>query len=178
MILFLRNTLFLMAAAILPFSACTQSKQNHPKCEDASFDSMLEQLLRFSVPVISCNELHKNRSSYLVLDTREWKEFNVSHIPGARFAGYNSFDWNVLSKVPKNSPIVVYCSVGYRSEKIGEKIIAAGYTNVKNLYGSIFEWANIGLPLEDNSGKAVAKLHTYNKDWGRWIKKKSVIKVN
>ena len=39
-----------------------------------------------------------------------------------------------------------------RSEKIGKKLLDMGYTNVKNLYGSIFEWANQGNILVDQKG--------------------------
>jgi len=33
----------------------------------------------------------------------------------------------------------VYCSLGIRSEVIAKKLKKAGYTNVFNLYGGIFE---------------------------------------
>ena len=69
----------------------------------------------------------------------------------------------------KDREIIVYCSVGKRSEDIGEKLINAGYKNVKNLYGGIFEWVNEALPIVDNSGKQTNKIHAYSKDWGVWV---------
>ena len=82
-----------------------------------------------------------------------------------------------VADLDKKTPIVVYCSVGYRSEKVGEKLKAAGFLNVKNLYGSIFEWVNEGNPVVGNDNKATAKVHTYNKTWSRWVDKKNIEKV-
>ena len=161
---------FVLMLILMPYYACSQTNHSHPKCENAAYDKMLEKLLNFSVPLISCQDLKKNKSTYLLLDAREWKEYEVSHIPGAQFTGFDNFNTSNLRSIDKNTPIVVYCSVGYRSEKIAEKLIAAGFTNVKNLYGSIFEWANLGYPLEDNSKRMVNKLHAYNKEWSKWVK--------
>src|SRR5690606_42136192 len=49
--------------------------------------------------------------------------------------------------IPKQSTIVVYCAVGNRAERIGEKLLKAGYKHVYNLYGGIFEWMNQGNPV-------------------------------
>ncbi|MEZ4984799.1 MAG: rhodanese-like domain-containing protein [Saprospiraceae bacterium] len=67
----------------------------------------------------------------LFLDARERKEFEVSHLPGAHFIGYDDFDLSRVEKLDKGREVIVYCSVGYRSEKITEKLLAAGFTNVK-----------------------------------------------
>ena len=42
----------------------------------------------------------------------------------------------------KHQPIIVYCSIGVRSEEIGEKLKTAGFENVKNLRGGLFKWFN------------------------------------
>jgi hypothetical protein len=71
----------------------------------------------------------------------------------------------------------LYCSIGYRSEKIGEKLKDAGYTNVQNLFGSIFEWVNQELPVENSKDEIVKKVHTYNRLWGKWVDKKKTERV-
>ena len=70
----------------------------------------------------------------------------------------------------------MYCSVGYRSERIGEKLIKEGYSNVFNLYGGIFDWVNNDNPVYDFNEK-VYKVHAYNKDWGKWVENESCEKV-
>jgi 3-mercaptopyruvate sulfurtransferase SseA len=76
-----------------------------------------------------------------------------------------------MSSIPKDTEIIVYCSVGFRSGSVAKKLIKNGYTNVLNLYGGLFEWSNQELPLVDNDGKPTLKIHTYNKKWGKWVEK-------
>jgi len=130
-------------------------------------------MLSFSVPTIGVDQLKKaideNEKNLLVLDARESKEYEISHIPGALYAGYDNFDTNAWSNKSKNTNIVVYCSIGYRSEKVGEKLKKMGFRNVQNLYGSIFEWVNRGYPVYDINGRITTKVHAYNKSWSRWV---------
>ena len=64
---------------------------------------------------------------------------------------------------------VVYCSIGVRSEKIGEKLQAAGYTNVKNLYGGIFQWKGEGEKVVDSLGLSTERVHAFSKLWGKLL---------
>ena len=139
----------------------------------SSYNTMLRSLLSFSVPTTTCTDLNTalKTTQIVLLDTREPREYAVSHLPGAQNVGYDNFDIKKLKNVSKNSPIVVYCSVGYRSEKIGEKLQKAGYKNVKNLYGSIFEWINEGYSVVDSNNNPTKKIHAYNKIWGIWLQK-------
>jgi len=91
--------------------------------------------------------------------------------------GYDDYDGDLLNEVPKDTPIVVYCSIGYRSEKIGEKIQKLGFTKVYNLYGSIFEWVNQDNPVVDSNNKPTDKVHTYNKKWSKWVQDGKAVKV-
>ena len=84
------------------------------------------------------------RERPLLLDVRTLAEYEVSHLAGAR-----RVEPGALPElgVPKDAPIVTYCSVGYRSSALAQRLRAAGYTRVENLEGSIFQWANEGRPL-------------------------------
>lgn len=145
--------------------------------QNKSFDKVVSKLIRFSVPTISVQELHNNAENYVLLDAREEEEFNVSHIEGARYIGFDNWDEKVLNSIDKDQPIVIYCSIGYRSEKIGEKLLEKGFTNVQNLYGSIFEWVNRGYPIVDLEGNSTSDIHGYNRLWGRWIKNRNYHRV-
>jgi hypothetical protein len=70
---------------------------------------------------------------------------------------------------PLDLPIVTYCSVGYRSGAFAERLRSAGFTNVVNLEGSIFRWANEGRPLF-RSARPVTEVHPYNRTWGLLLK--------
>lgn len=138
--------------------------------DSKAYKVLLETLYSKTVPLVSCEELKKMQHPVL-LDTREPKEYAVSHLPGARWVGYDDFDINRVKDIPQNAVIVTYCSVGYRSEKVGEKLRAAGFQHVYNLYGSIFEWVNQGNPVVDRQGQPTSRVHAYSRAWGIWLKK-------
>jgi rhodanese-related sulfurtransferase len=112
-------------------------------------------------------------SSIVLLDTRERKEYQVSHIKGALYAGYENFNLQKVSKVIKNkeAQIIVYCSIGVRSEDTAEILQMAGYTNIQNLHGGIFDWKNNNLPLVNAKQKQTDSVHVYSKKWGKWLTK-------
>tara|TARA_R110002050_G_scaffold257264_1_gene396427 strand:- start:142 stop:645 length:504 start_codon:yes stop_codon:yes gene_type:complete len=140
--------------------------------ESTSYSLMLKALIKESIPIVAVADLdQKQIQSTTFIDSREKVEFDVSHIKGATWVGYDDFDMARMDAISKNEPIIIYCSVGYRSEEIGEKLIEAGYTNVSNLYGGIFEWVNQGKPIVDLSGKPTTKIHGYSKTWGIWLSK-------
>ncbi len=123
-----------------------------------------------SVPYIQVDEL-ANKGGITLLDTRENEEFEVSHLENAQWVGYDQFDMEkFLRQFPdKDTPLVVYCSIGVRSEDVGEQLQEAGYTNVQNLYGGNFEWKNKGYPVVDQKKQKTEKVHAYSKYWGRLL---------
>ena len=143
--------------------------QNKRMVKSKSYHLLLKKLLKHNVPEISVDSLNKIASEAILLDAREIDEFNVSHLNNAKWVGYKKFSLDSLHNINKNLPIVVYCSVGYRSEKVTEKLINAGFTNVKNLYGGIFEWKNNKLDVFDVNG-ITDNVHPYNNTWGLWLK--------
>ncbi|RMG61980.1 MAG: rhodanese-like domain-containing protein, partial [Bacteroidetes bacterium] len=84
--------------------------------------------------------------------------------------GYEGFQPETVADIPRDQPVVVYCTVGYRSERIGEQLQALGFTQVYNLYGGIFAWKNQGFPVVDPEGKPTERVHTYNADWSQWLR--------
>jgi rhodanese-related sulfurtransferase len=106
----------------------------------------------------------------LLLDAREENEFAVSHLPGARRAEKDFATQLKRLGVSKERPIVVYCSVGYRSALLAQKLSKAGFSHVQNLEGSIFAWANEGRPLVNANG-TTSGAHPFNILWGRYLDK-------
>lgn len=130
-----------------------------------------QSLLSDDVPKIAVKDAHANRNNVLFLDTRSKEEFEVSHLEGARFVGYKEFNIKNLKEVPTRQPIIAYCSIGKRSDEIAMKLLKAGYTNVQNMYGGLFEWVNKGYPVVDREGNPTKKVHAYNRLWGAWLEK-------
>ena len=105
----------------------------------------------------------------VLLDVRTQAEYDVSHLPGARRVEPGS-DPAQLS-LPKDQPVVTYCSVGYRSAAFARRMQETGFERVENLEGSIFQWANEGRPLEQKEGQPARQVHPYNATWGLLLDK-------
>jgi rhodanese-related sulfurtransferase len=150
-------------------NACAQPK-------NAFEQEVLSLLIKKTVPIVLppdlSRELGDTAARPVLLDTRSEREYKVSHLSGARYVGHDDFDLQRLpAGLSKDTPIVVYCSVGYRSEKVGEKLQQAGYTWVRNLYGGLFDWVNRGYAVVDEKGHPTQKVHAYSRLWGKWLEK-------
>jgi len=135
------------------------------------FETMVNGLIKNSVDTINSEGVRDliNEGNAVLIDAREKNEYEVSHIEGAVSMGYEEFDLKNLPEIDKDKTIVVSCSIGKRSEDIGLKLKEAGYTNVLNHYGGIFDWTNRGFPVVDMEGKEVKRVHPYNSFWGIWV---------
>lgn len=152
-----RLTLFILIATSFCFAQNT-------------IPDVLEKSNKKTVPYITVDELRLN-SEYVLLDARETKEFNVSHIENAINEGFNKFDSKKFATIvpDKNKKIVVYCSIGIRSEIIGDKLIKLGYKNVFNLYGGIFQWKNNDCKTVNSKNIETDSIHTFNKQWSVYL---------
>lgn len=133
---------------------------------------VLKKFNRNSVPYIHVDEL-KSKKNLLIFDTREKEEFEISHLKKAIFLGFNSFDPKKMKQIYKNQndTIVVYCSIGVRSEKIGEQLLKLGYKHVYNLYGGIFEWKNEDQEVVDSNQKPTQNVHAFSNEWSKYLLK-------
>ena len=100
------------------------------------------------------------------LDTRAHDEYQISHVINARWVGSHDFDIVRIEDIPKDAKIVVYCSVGIRSQRIGKILIDSGYQQVSNLQGGIFKWMADGKPVVDMNNHSTDYVHPYDGLWG------------
>jgi rhodanese-related sulfurtransferase len=119
------------------------------------------------VAVISCEELADRLAGEgpvpLLIDARGPEEFALSHLAGARRLAET--DALGAAGLARQTAIVVYCSVGYRSARLARSLRQAGFTDVRNLEGSLFRWANLGLPLA-GAGSGRTRVHPFHPCWG------------
>lgn len=146
--------------------------------EPRSFDEMASRMSqKFSAPIIKTDQLKAllKKEKVFLLDARELVEFKVSHIKNSTYVGFEKFDIKKIKQnLPKGSLIVVYCSVGYRSGKVADEIIEAGY-KAYNLYGGLFGWSNSGNLVFDDNELATKKVHGFNQKWSKWITNGEVV---
>jgi rhodanese-related sulfurtransferase len=102
----------------------------------------------------------------IIIDVREDGEFLVSHLDDALHLENAESISNVIAErgLSKDTEIIVYCSVGYRSASVAADLQERGFTQVLNLEHSLFEWANKGYPMTSASG-STDKVHPFNKAW-------------
>lgn len=121
---------------------------------------------RITPPELAAWLQDTQRPAPVLLDVRTAAEYEVSHLKNAERVQPDSPASAI--QLPKDQPIVTYCSVGYRSGSFAQTLEKAGYTNVRNMEGSIFKWVNQGRPVY-REGQEVKKVHPYNKTWGQLL---------
>ncbi|MDX1531725.1 MAG: rhodanese-like domain-containing protein [Rhodothermales bacterium] len=132
-------------------------EREFPGVESISTDSLAAWLERPSPP--------------LLLDARQPEEYAVSHLPGAVRVDPDAPAEalaDALGGMDRDRPVVVYCAVGYRSAGVAERLEEAGFADVQNLAGSIFQWANEGRVVV-RDGEPVREVHPYDATWGRLL---------
>jgi len=116
------------------------------------------------------------RAPPVVLDARTEDEYAVSHLEGAvRIDPYKP-SLRALRGFPKDSAIVLYSSVGYRGARVADFLARQGYTQVYNLEGGQFRWANEGRPVF-RQDRPTADVHPYNSTWGFLLESQYRIKA-
>jgi rhodanese-related sulfurtransferase len=136
------------------------------------FDKMAQNMAGKKAPSITKGTVEKiilTQNEVVFLDSREQSEYQTSHLPDAIWIGYDEINWIKIDKLDKSTSIIIYCSVGYRSGKLTEQLTKKGFTNVKNLYGGLFNWANNGGALQNDLKQPTKIVHGYNKNWSKWL---------
>jgi rhodanese-related sulfurtransferase len=159
----LSGNIFLILLIFFVYSASAQTE----------YDEKLKSLYQNTVQTLQPELVKKlmKEEKVILLDTRSKEEFSISHLAGAQFLNYDSYTNEEFNRIAKNSKVIVYCSVGYRSERVGERLIQLGYKNVFNIYGGIFQWKNKGFEVVNKYNQPTDSVHTYNKDWSEWLQR-------
>lgn len=117
----------------------------------------------------------------LLLDVRDEEEVKISQIEHSVHVKPDTEDLSeIISKIKTMNftKVVAYCSLGYRSSMIAQKLYShlqkqnfdVRQIEIYNLEGSIFKWANEGREgIVDNEGKPCKYVHPYNTIWSKFL---------
>ncbi len=100
------------------------------------------------VPTVSPNQAAEmlNKQKAIMVDVREQDERNEQHIEGTLFIPLDQLDSRIGELAEyKNSPIILQCRSGKRSNVAATSLMKAGFTKVLNLDGGILAWDKHGL---------------------------------
>ncbi len=89
-----------------------------------------------------------NQQNARVIDVRDAAEFKAGHISGSENIPVSRIDENLAGlKKDLARPIVIVCNLGQVAGSVGQKLKAAGLTQVYKLEGGISNWKGQSLPL-------------------------------
>ncbi|XP_074640165.1 uncharacterized protein LOC141898237 [Tubulanus polymorphus] len=136
----------------------------------------------------SCPDVDDGNNKIILLDTRGENEHRVSHIKDATRIDPDLEEVTstlreiIANNEEKSLSIVCYCSVGYRSTRMAERL-SKTYAKIKrgdrdipsidfyNLEGSLFKWANESKPMVDINNKPTIYAHPFSVVWGKLLNK-------
>lgn len=131
-------------------------------------DRMFELYNKFtgSPPELSYSEYHQllRDQPVVLVDCRTKEEQAVSMLPDA----ITKEEFELKKEALKHSAIVCYCTIGMRSGRFVQQLLAQEFKNqpVFNLRGSVLGWIHHGLAVIDpETKKTVKKVHVYGKTW-------------
>ncbi len=144
-------------------------------CSSLKWD-LLHSLIQLQFPSvnhISTEELalwleDKNTTDPLLLDARTPLEYAISHLRGASLIPYNVSEIELYINCSTASPIITYCSVGYRSAILAQRLQKMGYEKVFNLKGAFFLWFSENRPVFCGEN-IVSFIHPFNLFWSFWL---------
>jgi rhodanese-related sulfurtransferase len=174
-----RTLILAIVGAIAAISLLTWGVREQRHSQSLFSLEAIAQQIEQSFPDVSAistqtlTQWQQSKKPFLLLDIRERPEYEVSHLKNALNVPPKTpvaqLTTTALKTVPKDYPIVVYCSVGYRSAQYARLLQKAGYQQVYNLEGSIFAWANEGRPLFQGD-RPSQQVHPYDAKWGKLLK--------
>lgn len=105
---------FLLTTSILFLASCNQSSPEVTVIKDTT-------------PII------QSQSQTLYVDVREPSEWQAGHIDGAILVPLGEIESGDFRKIPKDTPVKLYCRSGRRSGIAYDILTKAGYTNISNV---------------------------------------------
>ncbi|XP_072326082.1 tRNA uridine(34) hydroxylase-like [Scyliorhinus torazame] len=126
-----------------------------------------------------------NQNRILLLDVRSPAEYQVSHLQGAIRVDPETTNMGELVKTlgledsHEMTEVVCYCTVGYRSSKVAQKLLEflasdagqglRGPLKVYNLEGGLVKWANERKAIVDSENQPTNLVHPYSTMWGQLL---------
>lgn len=89
-----------------------------------------------------------HKEQLCIVDVREENELSSGRISGAIHLSKGVIERDIEMKIPDlSTPIVVYCSGGFRSALVADSLQTMGYTHVSSLNGGLTAWLAANYPV-------------------------------
>lgn len=102
---------------------------------------------KLSITELDAEEVKKIENAVMI-DVRELSEWQTGHLPNAIHLSKGILERDIEKVIPDvNTPLVLYCSGGYRSAIAAESLQKMGYKNAASLKNGLAAWLNAGYLL-------------------------------
>ncbi len=144
-ILLLFVLIWLLISPVLLFNPLPASAENF----NPEITHFLEEIPPGYYAVTKIKDLQtlKEHGNLVIIDVREPAEYASGHIPTAINIPLRSLTQN-LDKIPQDSPVILYCTTGYRTAMGVMALELLGYDNISGFPPSIQGWKAAGNPVE------------------------------
>lgn len=96
-----------------------------------------------SVPISSWDADQSEQA--ILVDVRTEEEFDQGHLCGALNIDFKADDFkSTIQKLPKSTPVYLYCRTGRRSESAATLLEELGFENITNLEGGYVAYTEEG----------------------------------
>ena len=145
------------ASVLIALTSMASAEESLAQRIDALYQEIEADVI--NAPAISAQAILREVPAPIWVDVRSAHEREISGISGA----ISIAELPTALKAGKR-PVVVYCTVGYRS---GLAVLALKKQGIaaRNLRGGILAWLAAGGQIVDASGKQTRKVHVYGKSW-------------
>ncbi|OEK02246.1 hypothetical protein BFP97_12280 [Roseivirga sp. 4D4] len=116
------------------------------------------------VDALEASEL-LTESPFTILDVRDEKEFKVSHLKGAI-----RYEESLLKDLRSDEPVMVYCTVGLRSNQVAKALREEGFDRIIELQDGLIGWSNAELPLINSRNELTDSVHVYSQYFSALLK--------
>ncbi len=136
----MKKFLLIALSVLMMLSASCGTQPTPPEGETSTSTSEPTSTYRTISPA-GVNALLNNGKDIVLLDVRRADEYAEKHIPSAILLPNEDIGDARPEQLPDlDATIIIYCRSGNRSKEAAEKLIALGYTDVRDL-GGINDWS-------------------------------------
>ena len=98
------------------------------------------------LPLLTVDDLRRERLRYRVVDTREGFEYRYGHIPEAQLLEWTEA-WRRADTLPADTPLALVCGDQVRSAYVASVLLRAGKP-AHLVFGGMVDWLERGFPVE------------------------------
>lgn len=99
-----------------------------------------------SSPMVNVGDVNAKKEEFFILDVRTQAEWQAGHIAEAHHIELAQIP-NALDKLPRDTPIAVFCGSGVRASLIASHLKHEGFSQAVNVRGGMQAWMQAGLPV-------------------------------